>query len=294
VLLETFLYAPDSSLLKQTVASQMLRLLNLAGFGLVAWDKESHMPELPFTYRSTQVAVFDRNLLHLSRKVRANAFVAHLRGVPYDSSVEISEQNLHPFIFEGQRLAMAHNGELASFREMRFDLLEHIRPAVASQIRGSTDSEWIYALIISALTETSDARQAPALLRAVVSALSTLRRVRDRHRVRLTSSVNLVACDGINLLATRFVFDFGCFDEAPPLLGGVEYPSQWYTVGRDYGFHDSEWKMVGGVAGANSIVVASEPLTRDISTWVEVPEYSALLVSETCGRLQAQVIALDV
>jgi glutamine amidotransferase len=34
--------------------------------------------------------------------------------------------------------------------------------------------------------------------------------------------------------------------------------------------------MTGGSDNATSILVASEPLTRDTAAWVEVPEYSML------------------
>jgi glutamine amidotransferase len=293
VLLEDLLYAPDSSLLKQTVAPQQIAMLNLAGFGLAAWDPTSHNPDKPFVYRNTEVAVFDRNLQVLSQKIRTNAVVAHLRGVPYHSSVQINQQNVHPFMFEGARLAVAHNGDLAAFEEMRFDLLAHIRPEMARCIRGSTDSEWIYALIVSALPDPSGPLQPADILRAIDSALTAIRKVRDRLGIRRSSSVNLVACDGANLVATRFIFDFGCFDQNP-LQGSIDYTTQWYTVGRGYGFHDEEWKMTGGAANADSVLVASEPLTRDVSTWVEVPEYSALMVCERAGRREAQVVSLNV
>lgn len=293
VLLDHFLYAPDSSLLKQTIDPQMLGMLNLAGFGLAAWDADSHAPDLPFSYRSTQVAIFDRNLQTLSRKVRANALIAHLRGVPYEPSVQINEQNLHPFRFEGIRLAVAHNGDLAGFMDMRLDLLEHIRPSIARLIRGSTDSEWIYALIVSALENPAGPLTSAEILSAIGSALAIVRKVRERHGVRRASSVNLVACDGANLIATRFTFDFGCYEGVPP-QGGAQFLSQWYTLGRDYGFHDDEWKMIGGASNADCVLVASEPLTRDVSTWVEVPEYAALTVSGEAGRRAVRVVALDV
>jgi predicted glutamine amidotransferase len=34
--------------------------------------------------------------------------------------------------------------------------------------------------------------------------------------------------------------------------------------------------MIGGSESATSVLVASEPLTRDTNAWVEVPEYSML------------------
>jgi predicted glutamine amidotransferase len=64
----------------------------------------------------------------------------------------------------------------------------------------------------------------------------------------------------------------------------LTYLSLWYTAGRDYGLHDGEWKMIGGSDGADSILVASEPLTRDTAAWVEVPEYSMLHARLERGR----------
>jgi predicted glutamine amidotransferase len=39
VLLDHLLYQPDSSLVKQSYMPRMLRMLNLAGFGMMAWDR---------------------------------------------------------------------------------------------------------------------------------------------------------------------------------------------------------------------------------------------------------------
>ena len=110
--------------------------------------------------------------------------------------------------------------------------------------------------------------------------------------IRRESSINLVVCDGKTLIATRFAFDFGRYDQ--PFSANNKYLSQWYTLGRDYGYHDAEWKMVGGAGSADSVLVASEPLTRDVSTWIEVPEYSALVVCDQEDRRQIQIVPLDV
>lgn len=293
VLLDHLLYAPDSSLLNQTISAQMLEMLNLAGFGMAAWDPSSHEPDAPFRYRTTHVALFDRNLKALATKLKVAGLLAHIRGVPYNSSVQVNEQNVHPFCFEGVPLAMAHNGDLAGFRDMRFDLVDHVRPEFARQIQGSTDSEWIYALVISALDDAMRIAEPDAILGAVRSALATIRKVREAHGITRSSSANLFFCDGVNLVAVRFTFDFGRFENAA-LQGTTDFLSMWYTFGRDYDLHDDEWKLVGGAAQANSIIVASEPLTRDFSTWIEVPEYSALVVRRDGVRSFAEIHALEV
>lgn len=293
VLLDHLLYAPDSSLLNQTTAAQMLSMLNLAGFGMAAWDPSSHEPHMPYRYRTTQVAVFDRNLKELASKLQVGALLAHIRGVPMTSTVQVNEQNVHPFRFNNVPLAMAHNGDLAGFREMRFDLLPHVRPEFAQAISGSTDSEWIYALVASALPDPGAINAPEAILAAIRQALTIIRTVRDRHGITRSSSANLMFCDGVNLVAVRYTFDFGRF-EASQLQGTTDFLSMWYSFGADYGLHDGEWKLTGGATRADSIVVASEPLTRDFATWIEVPEYSALVVRSDGSRRFAEIHALDV
>ena len=51
--------------------------------------------------------------------------------------------------------------------------------------------------------------------------------------------------------------------------------------------------MSGGAEYADSIIVASEPLTRDTSTWVELPEYSMLHAELISGAPVVTVRYLD-
>ena len=102
---------------------------------------------------------------------------------------------------------------------------------------------------------------------------------RAKLGIGVSSSLNLFIADGTQLAAVRYCFDFGCYPtEDAARLHEVDlgYLSLWYTAGRDYGLHDGEWKMTGGSENATSILIASEPLTRDTAAWVEVPEYSML------------------
>src|SRR6185369_15065378 len=92
ILLEDLLYKPDVSFVNQTHGAALFQRLNLAGYGLLAWDARSEEPGLPFVQRSTQLAIYDRNLRALARKVRATCVLAHLRGVIYDTRAVISEQ----------------------------------------------------------------------------------------------------------------------------------------------------------------------------------------------------------
>jgi glutamine amidotransferase len=279
VLLDNLLYQPDSALIRQSYMPKMLHMLNLAGFGLRAWDPASADPERAFSYYSQSLPVFDRNLQNLAQKIRPTCVLGHVRGVAYSTRVEISLQNVHPFHFRDVPLVLAHNGDLAEFARMKPLLLAHIRPEFLAQIHGTTDSEWIYALLLSQLKEASREMEQEEIFSAIQDTLDIIRETRAQLGIAVSSSVNLFLANGSQLAALRYCFDFGCYrteDPAKVHEANLNFLSLWYTLGRDYGLHDGEWQMSGGAENADSIIVASEPLTKDTSAWVELPEYAAL------------------
>jgi len=205
-------------------------MLNLAGFGLRAWDPASASPGEAYAYYSQSLPVFDRNLRNLA------------------------------------------------------------------QIHGTTDSEWIYALLVSRLTDPFERLEEKNLFDAVRKTLEIIRDIRARLGIALSSSVNLFVANGTQLAGVRYCFDFGCYrteDPAGVHEANLSFLSLWYTLGRDYALHDGEWKMTGGAANADSIIVASEPLTRDTAAWVELPEYGALFAEIRNGRPHVAVRLLD-
>jgi glutamine amidotransferase len=296
VLLDNLLFQPDSALVRQSYMPKMLHMLNLAGFGMRAWDPASHDAATPFAYASDSLPVFDRNLKNLAGKVAAGCVLAHVRGVAYSTQVEISLQNVHPFQFPGVPLVLAHNGDLARFAEMRPGLARHVRPELARMVKGTTDSEWIYALVVSQLDDPYAAPAADALVAAVKAAIAILREERARLAIDTSSSVNLFLSDGTQVAALRYCFDFGRYSTADAARlheANLGFLSLWYTVGRGYGLHDGEWKMTGGAENADSILIASEPLTRDVASWVEIPEYALLHARMNGGRPAVSLHYLD-
>lgn len=298
VCLDDLLYQPNNSLVKQAYHPEMLDALSLAGFGMLAWDGSSHRPDVPFGYRSSSLPIFDRNLKDLAEKLRVTALIAHVRGVPYNANATVGEQNLHPFLYKGYRLAMAHNGHLADFDLMRFALVKHIRPEIARLIRGNTDSEWIYAVLLSQLKDPTGDISSEETVEAVDRTLSIIRAVRRDHHINTSSATNLFISDGRFVVAVRFAFDFGCYDmDNPSPYQNVDHKflGLWYTTGKAYRLRDGEWKMLGAPAeDGHSLLISSEPLTRDTSTWLEVPEYSALASTTERGVQRERVTYFDV
>jgi glutamine amidotransferase len=293
--LEHVLFETDSSLVRQSYSPRMMAtFLNLAGFGMVAWDPRSVRADDPFTYRATALPAFDRNLRGLAAKIAPTCLVAHVRGVTYSGNERIAEANLHPFRFRGAGVALAHNGHLREFARMRYDLVRHIGPELARRIEGTTDTEWIYALVLSQLADPYGVPDRRELGDATASALRLLRKVRAQHGIDTSSPVNLFLTTGQALVATRFSFDYGWYPDDDVLLEtDLPYVSLWYTVGGEYVQRDGESAMTASDA-PRSLLIASEPLTVDISTWLEVPEYSMITAALTPDGLDLETLDLDV
>jgi glutamine amidotransferase len=289
------LFDTDNSLVRQSYRPRMMNtFLNLAGFGMKAWDPASLRPDDPFSYRATTLPSFDRNLRFLAAKVAPTCVVAHVRGVTYSDEAVVAETNLHPFQFAGTRIVLAHNGHLREFRRMRYALVEHVRPELAQRIEGTTDSEWIYALVLSQLDDPYGLPETRELADAVAAALRILRAVRVERGIDTSSPVNLCAATGRGVVTTRFSFDYGWYPPEDEMLEtDLPYVSLWYAIGGEYGEAAGGWRMTGADP-PRSLIVASEPLTVDHSGWFEVPEYSMLTAELTPAGLEFETRDLDV
>ena len=294
LLLDSVLFATDSSLARQTYSPRMMAtFLNLAGFGMAAWDEQSERPDEPFLYKVTSLPVFDRNLKNLAEKVAAKCVIAHVRGVTYSEHEVLTQTNLHPFRFPGVKVTLAHNGHLREFMRMRYDLVGHVHPTFVRQIEGTTDSEWIYALLLSQLDDPFGMPEADEIADAAVRSLRIIREIREKHEIATSSPVNLFVSTGRCLVATRFSFDYGWYPDGDTMLEtDLPYVSLWYTLGEEYLERDGEWQM-GASDRPESLLIASEPLTTDTSRWLEAPEYSILTASLVDGGVDAKIADLD-
>jgi glutamine amidotransferase len=296
VLIEDLLYEPDGALVRQAIDSELMSHLNLGGFGLAAWNSDAPDARRPLTYRVPTLPNFDRNLRALAGTVRARAVLAHVRGVVYDSRESIGAHNVHPFLFDGASFALAQNGDLYDFARMRYDLLEHLNPRITGLIEGTTDTEWIYALVLSQLADPFCPVGPEEAAGAVVRTLEILRDVRERRGIAAQSPVNLVLTDGNWMLATRYAYDYGWYPDDGSFLATereYDFTSLWYTVGGRFGRRDDgTFGIAEGIA--SSAVVASEPLTKHTAGWLEAPEYSMLILAATeAGELTVETRELD-
>jgi predicted glutamine amidotransferase len=289
------LFSAENSLINQTVSARLMSLLNIGGFGVAAWNSESVEPSRPYFYKTPAVPVFDRNLKALAEKVQATAAISHVRGVIYDPSETVGPQNLHPFRFPQAKVLLAQNGDLYDFGKMRYELLEYVPHEIARNIEGTTDTEWVYALVLSQLEDPWGPASAEQLAAAATKAIEIIRVIRDRLGLHTQSPVNLVISDGESIVATRFCFDYGWYPDDDSFFAGereFDYTTLWYTVGDSFSEDEDGWSIRFGERQAAAIV-ASEPIGSDPSGWFEVPEYSMLVIERDEGNVTVDVRELN-
>lgn len=273
ILLDDLFYKTDNSLVKQSYHPRMMKdMLNLAGFGFAAWNRESVNPHLPFYYRIHSLPFYDKNLKHLALKIQTTCLLSHIRGIRYHEENVVSDQNCHPFKFPNSPLAFAHNGSLVGYEDMLTDLNAFIFPKYRKYIHGTTDSEYLYALFLSCMDKIYEEISMESVFSALTNTLKVLDKIRKKNKMAISSPLNFIISNGEFIVASRFVFDYGQYseDDLSPHRG---YHSMWYTYGEAYNNCDGSYQMKASKS-MQSIIVASEPLTEDTTTWIELPEYS--------------------
>lgn len=248
IFLDTVLFKPENSLIRQSLhAMQSRSVTNGDGFG-VGWYGGRPDPGL---YRDTMPAWNDENLRSLSEQIRAGTFFAHVRATTGTST---ARSNCHPFRF-GRWLFM-HNGQIGEFEKLRRDLAFAVHPELFRHIRGSTDSEVFFYLLVGAGLGGDP-------LGALASAVDIVERVRSANSVSEPFLLTAAFGDGETIYAVRYASE------------GLA-PTLYYACGVPLS------KIADNAAEplARAIVILSEPLDPDMDGWVEVPSGRVVIAGD--------------
>jgi len=220
-------------------------------------------------------------------RVDASTVVAHVRRATVG---EPRQENTHPFRREGSLLA--HNGHVPAFDRVRPRLLDAMAPELERGIRGTTDSEHVFHLLLSRLRErvqppadepVAEARPAASDMKevlretvedlqrwctAAVSESGEVPRGPDGHRLdRL--ALNLVWTVGDRMAGSRFGRSLWSLER--------EGAHRCEVCGQRHPDPEPD--------GYRSVEVASERITGE--DWQEVPEASLFWVDgETRLRVE--------
>ncbi|MGV8859203.1 class II glutamine amidotransferase [Rhodoglobus sp.] len=154
--LENLLLTPENSLINQALDPERHPELQLAGWGFGIWGEHLLKPEEPFIYRRPMAAFYDDNATRMIPSLQASTMLAHVRAAAYDSKVVMVDENCHPFSFEETPWIVAQNGYLPNWQLLQRELLQHCEDRYLKQMRGNTDTEFIYVLLLSLLEGDSN------------------------------------------------------------------------------------------------------------------------------------------
>ena len=250
---------PTHSLIKQSFSSkERSEPLNGDGFG-VAWyandDDEAAV------FRSITPAWNNGNLQDLSRVTNSGCIVAHVRAAT--QGLGVSEFNCHPF--KSNNLTFCHNGDIGGFEKVRRPLVNSLSDDAYDSIKGSTDSEHLFALVLDQLRRQSNKKSIDTMANAMQDAVEIVNGLMLEHAPGRYCYLNLVLTDGKEAVVCRYTSDQS--DKASSL-----YISQ----GRQYVCEEGVCSMLGD-SNDNAVIVSSEPLSDDAS-WQEVPVNHMLLI----------------
>ena len=302
--LEDLLMKPENSLINQALDPERHPELQLAGWGFGAWGQHLLKPDEPFIYRRPMAAFYDDNVSRMLPSIQASTVLAHVRAAAYDAKAVLVDENCHPFSFEGTPWIVAQNGYLPGWQILQRELLPHCKDEYLKQMLGTTDTEFIYVLLLSLLESNGDEdvqRAVEELLRLIAAAMKTLE-LPGLTKLKMA----LVAPDriiGINwglghqgevdpsgdwrelrrAEAGTAEFDLGMLLEPMYLLLGRHFQD-----GGSYGFEECTEE------DPSAAIFASEPLSEDGDGWLPL-EYGTVMFlrREDDGRVTRTVSELN-
>lgn len=261
VLLEDVIVKPVNSIVMQSMHARESSIpTNGDGFGL-GWYVPSISPK-PALFKSILPAWNDHNLLHLTSKLKAPCFFAHVRAA---SNGEVSHNNCHPFTYK--KWMLMHNGEIQNFVKIKRQVRRLLSDEVYNWIKGDTDSEHLFALALQHIAKEKN----PSLddiADALEASFTTISELNPTGSKQEASYYNVCITDGKRLIATRYCTHPRDIPE-----------SMHYSVGSRFVRKQRRYHMLQE-GTRNAFLVSSEMLNDFNAEWCEVPPNHFLLVDE--------------
>ncbi|MEM7052984.1 MAG: class II glutamine amidotransferase [Pseudomonadota bacterium] len=262
---------PSNSLINQsTHARERPEPLNGDGFG-VAWYPEFRTE--PTLFKSKTPAWSNANLHELAEVAHSTCILAHIRAST-SGKFDVSEANCHPF--RSGRFSFMHNGDVRGFSRIRRALLASLSDEAFAVIRGTTDTEHLFALAVDYLAQQSGESSCEMLANALEHTLKRVHELVAEHAAGTHLYLNLVLADGRHAAACRYSTDPNYID------------SLYYNVGGKFQCVDGRCMMSPDRGDSRSVLISSEPLDADPS-WQAVERNGFLMIDADRNLKQRQV-----
>ncbi len=263
IIMDELLYQPKNSLINQSIsAKEIEEPLNGDGFG-VGWYA-SEINYEPITYVSVNPAWSNRNLRNLAPKIKTDCMIAHVRAA---SVGDVSESNCHPFQYKN--ILMAHNGGVEEFGKIKRKLRALLTDELYNWIKGQTDSEHIFALLLTNLFQYHKSISPEAVADAFERTFRTIKQLMAETGIAEPAYLNMVFTNGLFLVATRYVSD----SKEEPL-------TMYHSEGSRYVVENGTTRLEAPQDDDNAVLVVSEKLTDD-KDWTMLPANHLVIVEQS-------------
>jgi predicted glutamine amidotransferase len=236
----------------------MTEILNGDGFG-VGWYVHS-ISELPGLFRAITPAWSNTNLLYNAPLIRTNCLFAHIRAA---SEGGIMEDNTHPFRFG--RFLMMHNGGIPQFQRIRRRILQRLDDPTFDWIKGQTDSEHVFALLMQHVKEMGapEVRLSEDQIKQCFQmTFDLIQEMKEEAGIaEEVSNFNMMVTNGRRIFGTRY--------SSNP---GKENRTLYYSTGNEFQCRDGVCRMVNSDPAVSAVLIASEKLNDNIEEWIPVPQ----------------------
>lgn len=263
IIMDKLLYQPKNSLVNQSInAREIEEPLNGDGFG-IGW----YVPELalePVTFVSVNPAWSNRNLRNLAPKLRTECMIAHVRAA---SVGEVSESNCHPFQFKN--LLMAHNGGVENFGLIKRHIRSPLSDELYNWIKGQTDSEHIFAFLLSYLFKHHATVSPEAVVDSFENTFMYVKKLMNETGIQEPAYLNMVFTNGLFIVGTRYCSD----PKEEPL-------TLYHSEGSRYVVEDGVTRMEAPEDDDHAVLVVSEKLTDD-KCWTMIPANHFVIVEQS-------------
>jgi predicted glutamine amidotransferase len=210
----------------------------------------------------------------LTRDLRTDVIVGHVRAGTVGKP---KNENTHPFRFRSW--LFAHHGTIPAFDSIRDELLNDVPDFLRRNIRGQTDSEHLFHLLLAFLHDASKLDDVNVTTAVVAEALRSTTALIDRmvtkHGHDPRSECDIALTNGRILLATR---------RGRPVYYNHTTSIKDCPVCRDqtpeFG---REPKRIDHEHLRSVVIVADPPATPPGAPWQEIPDGSIISVSHELG-----------
>lgn len=263
LLLKSIVSDPEHSIVHQSFnAKERLEPLNGDGFG-IGWYKDN--TKEPAIFKSTTPAWNCGNLEDLSRVIESRCVIAHVRAATFKN--DLATINCHPFKIDN--FMFCHNGRISQFGKIKRKLTALLSEEFFANIKGTTDSEYLFALFMQNLNEYKTKDSVTNMAKALRETIHTIDRLTTQYKDIDHNNLNVVITNSKQSVVSRYTSHKNKDPDSLYICQGMELCCSYGKCSMNKTEKSNN----------ESVVISSEPLCKN-GNWRKIKSSKILMINE--------------